>query len=101
MGEPHWFVAYSCTLHQVGEVACGRKWELRRDALEIKASPLVHAFWYETNVNLMMASAKLCWEPAPNTLYDQRENGPIAHIISYLDELAVCIPTLKAWDQMV
>ena len=46
MGEPHWFVAYSCALQQVGKVACGRKWEWpRREALEIKASALVCAFW--------------------------------------------------------
>ena len=37
VGEPHWFVAYSHTLQWVGEVACGRKWESRRAALEIKA----------------------------------------------------------------
>ena len=48
-----------------------------------------------------MASIKLCWEPTPRALYHQRENGPTAHIISYLDELAVCIPSLDAWDQMV
>ena len=101
VGEPHWFVAYSCALQWVGEVAHGRKWESRREALEIKASPLVHAFWHETDVDLTMASVKLCWEPAPRALYHQRDNGPTAHIISYLDELAVRIPILEAWDQMV
>ena len=44
MGEPHWFVAYSHALQLVDKVACGRKWESRREALEIKAFPLVHAF---------------------------------------------------------
>ena len=101
MGEPHWFVAYSHTLQWVGKVAHGRKWESRREALEIKASPLVHAFWYETDMDLTMTNVKLCWEPAPRTLYHQRENGPTTHIISYLNELAVHVPTLEAWDQMV
>ena len=101
MREPHWFMAYSCTLQWVGEVAHGRKWELRREALEIKASPLVHAFWCKTDVDVTMVSMKCCWEPAPRTLHHQRENSPTAHIISNLDELAVCIPTLEAWDQMV
>ena len=83
MGEPHWFVAYFHTLQWVGEVAHGRKWEWpRREALEIKASLLVHAFWCET----MMASVKLCWEPTPRTLYHQRDNSPTAHVISYLNE---------------
>ena len=49
----------------------------------------------------MVASIKLCWEPTPRALYHQRDNGPTAHIISYLDELAVHVPTLEAWDQMV
>ena len=74
---------------------------MRREALEIKASPLVHAFWHETEVDLMMASVKLCWEPAPRALYHQRDNDPTAHVISYLNELAVRVPTLETWDQMV
>ena len=82
-------------------MAHGRKWESRREALEIKASPLVRAFWHETDVDLTMASVKLCWEPTPRALYHQRDNGPTTHIISYLNELAVCVPTLEAWDQMV
>ena len=47
MGEPHWFVANSCALQQVGKVAHGQKWEWPvREALEVKASPLVCAFWH-------------------------------------------------------
>ena len=52
-------------------------------------------------MDLTMASVKLCWEPTPRALYHQRDNGPTAHVISYLNELAVHIPTLEAWDQMV
>ena len=100
MGEPHWFMTYSHMLQRVGEVACGRKWEAQREALELKASPLVHAFWHETDVELMMMSIKRCWEPAPRTLHHQRENGPTTHII-YLNELAVRVPTREAWDKMV
>ena len=102
VGEPHWFVAYSHTLQWVGEVARGRKWEWpRKEMLENKASPLVHAFWCKTGVDLMVASIKLCWEATPRALYHHKDNGPTAHIISYLDELAVHVPTLEAWDQMV
>ena len=102
MGEPHWFMAYSRALQWVGKVAHGRKWEWpRRDALEIKASPLVHAFWRKTGMDLMVASIKLCWEPTSRALYHQRDNGPTTHVISYLDELAVHVPTLEEWDQMV
>ena len=73
----------------------------RRDALEIKALPLVRAFWHKTGMDLTIDSIKLCWEPTPRALYHQRDNGPTTHIISYLDELAVHVPTLEAWDQMV
>ena len=102
MGEPHWFMAYSHALQQVGEAAHGRKWEWpRRNTMEIKASLLVHAFWCKTGVDLTVASIKLCWEPTPRALYHQRDNGPTTHIISYLDKLAVHAPTLEEWDQMV
>ena len=96
--EPHWFMAYSRVMQWVSEVACGRKWESKREALEIKVSPLVHAFWHETDVDLTMTSVKLCWEPVSRALYHQRDNGPTTHIISYLDELDAHIPTLEAWD---
>ena len=52
-------------------------------------------------MDLTLASIKLCWEPTPRAMYHQRENGPTTHVISYLDELAVHIPSLDAWDQMV
>ena len=101
MGELHWFVAYSHTLQGVGEVAHRRKYDTWQEALEIKASPLVCAFWCETDVDLTIVSVKCCWEPTPRTLHHQRDNGPTAHVISYLNELAVCLPTSEAWDEMV
>ena len=95
-------MAYSRALQRVGEVAHGRKWEWPwREALEVRASTLVHAFCHETGADLTVASIKLCWESAPRALYWQRESGPTAHIITYLDELAVCIPSLDVWDQLV
>ena len=101
LGEPHWFVAYSCMLQRVGETAHRRKWNVQQESLEIKASLLVYAFWCKTSVDLMMASIKHCWEPTPSTLHHQRDNGPTTHIISYLDELAVHPPTSEAWDELV
>ena len=102
VGEPHWFVAYSCALQWVGKAACGQKWEWPvREALEVKASPLMHAFWQETGMDLTVASIKLCWEPPTRVLYHQRENGPTTHVITFLDELVVWVPSLNAWDQLV
>ena len=100
-GELHWFVAYSHTFQRVSEAAHGRKWDAWRESLEIKASSLVHAFCCETDVDLMIVSIKHCWWPIPGTLHHQRDNGPTAHVISYLDELAVCLPISEAWDKLV
>ena len=72
MGEPHWFVAYSHVLQRVGEATCRRKWDMRQEALEIKASPLVCAFWCETDIDLTMVGIKCCWEPTPRTLHHKR-----------------------------
>ena len=102
VGEPHWFMAYSCTLQWVGKVAhrWKREWPVR-EALEVKAFPLMHAFWCETGVDLTVASIKLCWKPAQRALYHQRESSPTAHVIILLDELVVWVPSLNAWDQLV
>ena len=78
-----------------------RGWEVRKEAQEIKASLLMCAFWHKTDVDLTIGSIKHCWEPALRTLHHQRENSPTTHIISYLGELAVHVPTREAWDQMV
>ena len=95
-------MAYSCALQQVGKAACRWKWGWSsREALEVKASLLVHAFWYETGVDLTVASIKLCWEAAPRALYCQKESGPTTHIITFLDELAVCVPSVNMWPQLV
>ena len=37
----------------------------------------------------------------PRAIFHKREEGPVAHIITFLDELAVQVPSLDAWDQLV
>ena len=102
VGEPHWFMAYSRALQWVGEAAHGQKWKWpMRETLEVKVSLLMHAFREETGVDLTVACIKLCWEPAPRTLYHKRENVPTAHVITFLDELMVRVPSLDTWDQLV
>ena len=79
-GELHWFVAYSRTLQRVGEAAHRRKWDARRESLEVKASPLVRAFWHENDIDLMRVSIKHCWGPTSAALANyvpcvQKEGG--------------------------
>ena len=79
--EPLWFMAYSHTLQQVGEAACGWKWEWPvGKTLEVRVSPLVHAFWEETGVDLSVACIKLCWEPPSRGIFHKREEGPVASL---------------------
>ena len=75
--EPLWFTAYSHTLQQVGEAAHGQKWEWPvGKTLEVRVSPLVHAFWGETGIDLTMACIKLCWEPPPKGHILKEGEGP-------------------------
>ena len=102
VGEPHWFVAYSHALQRVDEAARRWKWEWpMRETLQVKVFLLVCTFWEETGMDLTMACIKLCWEPAPRAIYRKRKNCPTTHVITFLDELAVWVPTLDAWDQLV
>ena len=100
--EPLWFAAYSRTLQWVGEAAQGRKceWPVGKTP-EVRVSPLVHAFWEETGVDITMSCIKLYWEPAPWGIFCKKEEGPVAYVITFMDELAVRVPSLDAWDQFV
>ena len=81
--EPLWFVAYSCTLQQVGEVACGWKWEWPVGKTpEVRVSPLVHAFWEEMGMDLTVACIKLCWEPPQGHIL--QEGGGPCGLCNYL-----------------
>ena len=92
--EPHWFVAYSHALQWVGEAACRQKWEWPVGKTpEVRVSPLVHAFWEETGTDLTMAYVKLCWEPTPRGIFCKREEGPVAYVITFMDELAIRVPS--------
>ena len=83
VGEPHWFVAYSRALQWVGQATCGRKWEWsRREALDIKASPLVGAFWCMTDVDLTMASVKLGASPQGTVPPEGQQPHHSCHFLS-------------------
>ena len=100
--ESLWFVGYSHTLQQVGEVAHGWKWEWPVGKMpEVRVSPLVHVFWEETGIDLTMTCIKLCWELPPRSIFRRRERGPVAYAITFLDELAIRVPSLNAWDQFI
>ena len=81
----------------------GHAWSAvaERKVWEVKVSPLVRAFWEATGVELATSCTRLCWELPLRGVYRRRERGTISHVITFLDNLAVCVPTLDAWDQFV
>ena len=100
--DPLWFAAYSCTLQQVGEATYGWRWEWPVGKTpEVGMSPLVQAFWEETGIELATSCMKLCWELPPRGVFRRRERGPIAYAITFVDDIAVRVPSLNAWDQFV
>ena len=98
--EPLWFAAYSRTLQRVGEATCRWKWEWPVGKVpEVRVSPLFRAFREETGVKLAAACVKLCWELPPRSIFRRRERGPVAYAITFVDVLAIRVPSLDAWDQ--
>ena len=103
VGEPHWFMAYSRTLQQVGEAAHGWKWEW-----PVGKTPEVRVPHWSTpsgrrlvQISLWPTVIQLCWEPAPRGIFHKRKEGPVAYVITFMDELAVWVPSLDAWNQFV
>ena len=58
-------------------------------------------FWEETGVELTTSCTRLCWELPPRGVFRRRERGAISHAITFLDNMAVHVPMLDAWDQLV
>ena len=97
-----WFEAYSHALQQVREAVCSQQWQWPKGKVwEVGVSPLVRAFWEVTGVKLIATCTRLCWELLLRGVFRKRERGVISHAITFLDDVAVCIPTLDAWDQFV
>ena len=100
--DPLWFVAYSCALQWVGEVGHRWRWEWPVEKTpEVRVFPLVHAFWEETGVELTMACIKLCWELPLRSVFRRRERGPVVYAITFVNKLAMWVPSLNAWDQFI
>ena len=97
-----WFVAYSHALQRVGEATHRQWWEWPVGKMpKVGVSPLVHAFWEETGIKLATSCMKLCWELPPRSVFRRMERGPVAYAITFVDEVAVWVASLDAWDQFV
>ena len=97
-----WFEAYSHALQRVREGVHGQQWQwLKGKAWEVDVSPLVRVFWEETGVELAASCTRFCWELLLRGVFRRKEKGTISHAITFLDDMAECIPTLDTWDQFV
>ena len=97
-----WFEVYSHALQRVGEATCGQPWQWPKGkAWEVGVFPLVRAFWEETGIELAASCTRLCWELLQRGVLRRRERGMISHVITFLDDMAVHVPMLDAWDQFV
>ena len=85
-----WLEAYSCALQRVGEAVCGQQWQWPKG----KARE-------ETGIELATSCTRLCWELLPRGVFRRRERGTVSHAITFLDDMAVHVPTLNAWDQFI
>ena len=55
----------------------------------------------ETSEEPATSCTRLCWELLLRGVFRRRERGPISYAITFLDDMAVHVPTLDAWDQFV
>ena len=44
---------------------------------------------------------KLCWELPPRGVFRRRERDTVSHAITFVDDVAMRVPSLNAWDQFV
>ena len=58
-------------------------------------------FWEETGVEPAASCTRLCWELQLRAVFRRRERGAVSHMITFLDDLAVCTPTLDTWEQFI
>ena len=96
-----WFLAYVHALQHEGEATEGRTWHPSGVGFTLQIYPLVDAFVEETGVELIELDIASCWGQQPEEVLQQKDDGPFADVISYLDELVRCVPTQKAWDELV
>ena len=96
-----WLEVYTHALQHVGEAAEGKCWRPEGEGFSPKVSLLVEAFICVTGARDAKNCAMCCSSEPPGDVPCQRNKGAYMNIISYLDELATCWPSRKAWDKLV
>ena len=85
----------------MGEATEGRMWHPIGMRFTLQVSPLVDAFIEEMGVEITELGITSCWGQLAAEVLLQKQDGPFADVIAYLDDLARCVLTQKAWDELV
>ena len=85
----------------MGEATEGRMWCPIGMHFALQVSPLVDTFIKETGAELTELGITSCWGQLAAEVPLQKQDGPFADVIAYLDDLAWCMLTWKAWDELV
>ena len=96
-----WLLAYTHALQHMGEAMEGRTWHPIGMHFTLQVSPLVDAFIKEMGAELTELRIASCWSQLAVEIPLQKQDGPFADVIAYLDDLARCMLTWKAWDELV
>ena len=99
--QQEWLLAYAHTLQHMGEATDGRMWRPNGKCFTPQISMLVDAFLGVTGADMVKTDVAHCWSEPPPTILWQRDEGTIADVISQHDNLTQCLPTRKAWDELV
>ena len=96
-----WLEAYTCVLQCIGEATEGRHWRPEGEGFAPKVLLLVEALISMTGAWDAKNFTMSCWSDPSGDVPCQRDEGACANVISYLDELATCWPSRKAWNELV
>ena len=96
-----WLLAYTHALQCMGEAMEGRAWHPIGMHYTLQVSPLVDTFIEEMGVELTELRIASCWGQPAMEVPLQKQDGPFADVITYLDGLAWHLPIWKAWDELV
>ena len=92
---------YACGLQQVREATKGQHCTPNGTTFLLTMSSLMEAFISALGVKVTKKSTIGCWSDPQAEVPEQDDEGPLALVIAYLDELAVWRPSHKAWDQFI
>ena len=94
-------LAYARALQHMGEATDRRTWNPSGLCFTSQISPLVDTFIEETGAELIKLNiASSMGQPLVEVLL-QKQDGPFADVITYLDDLVKHVLTWKAWDELV